>query len=212
MFEAFTLYPILDPLVSRSGNFEQDLRQIVSSGISIIQLRVKDLPDEAFLRMVWQAREATRCHNVTLIINDRPDIAKAVDADGVHVGHDDMSIMEAREFLGPGKIIGGSAEDLSEALVVQKAGADYVGVGSIFSTTTKKNIGVLGIDGLKKIKEKISIPVCAIGGITIENFTQVLDVGVNAVAVISDIFTSKDILSKVHEYNRKAEEYARAIA
>ncbi len=207
MFDTFTLYPVLDPSVSRSGDFDVDLNAVVNSGISLVQLRCKNVTDERFLQYAWKARESTRLHRVKLIINDRPDIAHLVSADGVHVGHGDGAISEARDLLGPGKLIGGSAEDLDEALRVERDGADYVGCGSIFATGTKKDIGVLGLERLREIRQHITIPVVAIGGITTDNVTEVLDTGVRAVAVISDIFMAPDIDAKVKEYYRKAEHH-----
>lgn len=207
MFETFTLYPILDPSVSRSGRMGSDLNAIAMSGVPVLQLRCKDVPDEQFLQYAWKAREVTKQHRVKLIINDRVDIAHLVSADGVHVGHGDGSISEARDLLGPGKIIGGSAEDLNEALQVEREGADYVGCGSVFATGTKKNIGVLGLERLREIRQNVHVPVIAIGGVTSDNVTEVLDTGVRAVAVISDIFMAEDIQAKVKEYYRKAEHH-----
>jgi thiamine-phosphate pyrophosphorylase len=209
LFDSFTLYPILDPAVSSSNDFEQDLQQIVKSGVSLIQLRVKNVPDEKFLLYAERAREVTKAAGVKLIINDRPDIAVKVGADGVHVGLKDMSVAEARKILGPGKLIGGTVETVEDALRAEKEGADYVGVGAIFPSLTKQDAGVLGLNVLKKIREKLKIPVVAIGGINMYNFKRVLAAGVKAVAVISDIFHSNDIPSKVREYFRRAQEHVR---
>lgn len=211
MFEPTLLYPILDMEVSRSGDCEQDFREACKSGIKIIQLRAKKVSHDKFVECAKKAREISKEYKVKLIINDWPDIAKEVDADGVHVGQGDTSIKTAREMLGPDKIIGGSAENLEQALRVERAGADYVGVGSIFPSSTKKNIEVLGIKGLKEIKEKLKISVVAIGGITSKNFTRILAAGVNTVSVISDIFMSTNINEKVKEYKERCKEHVRRI-
>ncbi|MBU0580058.1 MAG: thiamine phosphate synthase, partial [Candidatus Margulisbacteria bacterium] len=155
--------------------------------------------------------EITRENNVKLIINDWPDVAKEVYADGVHVGQHDTPLERARKIMGPDKIIGGSAENLEDALRVESAGADYVGVGSVFPTSSKGDIDILGIKGLQEIKEKLKIPVVAIGGITSKNFTRVLDTGVKMVAVISDIFMAENITDKVKEYFERYAEYAHRI-
>ncbi|MFC1517728.1 thiamine phosphate synthase [Candidatus Margulisiibacteriota bacterium] len=211
MFEYPFLYPILDIEVSRSGDCEQDFIEACKSGIKIIQLRAKKVTHDKYKECAEMARQITKENGVKLIINDWPDIAKEVDADGVHVGQSDMAITSARQMLGPDKIVGGSAENLEQALKAEQAGADYVGVGAIFRTATKEDIGVLGVSKFKEITKKVKIPVIAIGGVTSKNFTRVLDAGAKSVAVISDIFLSENINKKIKEYEERYKEYARRI-
>ncbi|MEE8328484.1 MAG: thiamine phosphate synthase [Thermodesulfovibrionia bacterium] len=183
-----TLYLITDRTISGLSHSEI-ARQAISAGVRIIQLREKNMSRKALYLEAASLRSLTSRHRATLIINDYVDIALAVNADGVHLGQDDMPIKEARKILGRNKIIGISTHNLKQALRARKAGADYIGFGPIFSTATK-NAGVpKGINSLAEIRRHITIPVIAVGGINIENAPDVLKAGADAIAVASGILS-----------------------
>ena len=148
-----------------------------------------------------QARELLpicRRHGVPCIINDRPDLAKQIGADGVHVGLSDMGIEKARARLGPDAIIGGSAHNVAEALAAQQAGADYIGCGAVFGSETKTNVTKLAHSELKAICEAVSIPVVAIGGISLDNINQLAGTGIDGVAVVSALYAAEDKTAAAH--------------
>ena len=140
------------------------------------------------------------------IINDNVDIAVAMDADGVHIGQNDMAMKEAREKLGPDKIIGVSAHTKEEALLAQAQGADYLGVGAVFSTSSKDDVKSISYETLKEICEVVSIPVVAIGGITKDNLYQLSGSGIQGVAVISAIYAQPDIKEATKELKQRVQE------
>jgi thiamine-phosphate pyrophosphorylase len=183
-----SLYLITD---CKIGGFShvQIVRQAIAAGIKIIQLREKHMSKKEIYREAMRIRELTLKHRTMFIVNDYIDIALAVDADGVHLGQEDMPIEEARKIMGKKKIIGVSTHSLKQAIKVQDAGADYIGFGPVFSTSTKDAGRPKGIRALSEIKRHIQIPVVAIGGITRENVKEVLDAGADAVAVISGILS-----------------------
>jgi len=165
--------------------------EAAAGGATIIQLRTKSRDTREFLQVVMKAAELLRNRKVPLIINDRVDIALACDADGVHLGQTDMPLPYARKILGKKRIIGISANTLDEARAAEKEGADYLGVGPIFQTSSKIDLPpVLGLEGIREIREKTEIPILAIGGINIVNVADVISVGASGVAVISAIAAS----------------------
>jgi thiamine-phosphate pyrophosphorylase len=171
----------------------------------LCKIKKKDASTREFYNIAKEVKEVTDKYNIPLIINDRLDIALAVDAAGVHLGQSDMSIEVARKILGEEKIIGISAGNLEEALEAEKSGADYLGIGAIFYTGTKKDIDEpIGLEGLKEIINKIKIPSVAIGGINKDNTEDVIKTGVNGISVISAILgyedtkkASEELLSKL---------------
>ncbi len=165
----------------------------LESGVTCVQLREKQAGFEEFLRLAEQLKSVCKKYNVPFIINDNVDIALAVDADGVHIGQDDMGIKKRREILGPYKIIGTSTHNVQEALQAVADGADYIGCGAVFGSGTKKDASFLGVPGLKEICRAVDIPKVAIGGITAENIFQLKGTGVNGVAVVSAILAQNDI-------------------
>lgn len=172
------------------------VRLAVDCGIEVIQYRNKNDPDLGSLKLI---RTITK--NKILIINDDPNLAKEIDADGVHLGQKDMNIGHARKILGK-KIIGVSASSLHQALNAEKEGANYIGVGPIFDTSTKTDHdGIVGVDTLKLIKEHVKIPIVAIGGINESNIDKVLEAKPQMVAIISDILYKKDIKNKICFYD-----------
>ena len=166
----------------------QIIVEAVAGGSTIIQLRTKKRATREFLQIGMKAVELLRPRKIPLIINDRVDIALACEADGVHLGQADMPLPWARKILGKEKLIGITASTLAEAIEAEKEGADYVGVGPIFKTSSKEDVPpVLGLDGVREIRAKIGLPVLAIGGISVANAGQVMAAGADGIAVISAI-------------------------
>ena len=161
---------------------------------------------EDFCREAEKIHSLCRTYHVPLIINDNVEVAKAVDAEGVHLGQDDMSIAKARDILGNEKIIGATARTKEQAVKAEKEGADYVGSGAVFGTSTKSDAVKMSFDTLMEICKSVKIPVTAIGGITKENVLQLKGTGVSGVAVVSGIFAEKDIYNSTLELRKKIEE------
>ncbi len=172
-----------------AGQVEQALR----GGVTMLQLREKELPQEEFLREAYVIKALCDRHGVPLIINDNVEIALAVDAAGVHLGLSDTGITKARALLGQKKIIGASARTVERAVLAEEKGADYLGVGAVFSTGTKRDAKTIDRETLVMICQAVSIPVAAIGGITADNVAQLAGSGVDGIAVVSAIFAQADI-------------------
>jgi len=165
-----------------------------------MQLRAKDLLTRDFLAVAQKIREICQCHGCLLIINDRADIALAVDADGVHVGQEDLPLAVARKVVGPRKLIGVSTHDPQQAIEAERGGADYIGFGPLFGTSTKATgYTARGLDQLREIRRLVRIPIVAIGGVTAERASSALAAGANAVAMISDLVLAPDVTAKVRE-------------
>jgi thiamine-phosphate pyrophosphorylase len=160
---------------------------VLRAGVGWVQYRDKNASRRKVYEEAIKLKDLAGKHNAVFIVNDYSDIALAVDADGVHLGQDDLPVKEARKILGKGKIIGVSTHCIEQALEAEQAGADYLGFGPVFHTSTKDAGSPRGIDLLGEIKNKVSIPVVAIGGINLENIHSVLETGVDAVAVASAI-------------------------
>lgn len=181
------LYAILDPEQVRGRLAERLLPELLEGGVKVLQLRVKSPPPVDFLELATKAREATRAHRCQLIINDRIDIALACDADGVHLGQDDLPLNVGRRLMGK-KIVGISTHDMEQAKEAERGGADYIGFGPMFGSKTKATgYEARGPDMLKQIRSAVKIPIVAIGGITEENVQQVWRAGADSAAMISDI-------------------------
>lgn len=171
----------------------QQVEKAIQGGATIIQLREKHLRDEEFLAQAQAVKQVTDRYGVLLIINDNVDVAIAVDAAGVHVGQEDIGAGEVRRRLGPQKILGVSAQTVAHALAAQAAGADYLGVGAVFPTSSKDDAVEVDKETLQAICEAVEIPAVAIGGITADNMTQLQGTGIVGVAVISAIFGQPDV-------------------
>lgn len=191
------LYAILDPEQTNGRAIEEVLRELLRAGVKMLQLRAKSLAAKDFLALAKLVRSETESHNCRLIVNDRADIAMACNADGVHLGQEDLPLEVGRRLLG-NKIIGISTHDIEQARQAQRGGADYIGFGPIFGTQTKDTgYAARGTDMLKEIRAAVSIPIVAIGGITEHNVSQVWQAGADSAAIISDILRSKDITAKI---------------
>lgn len=192
----YSLYLITDRSFLKGRSLKSVVEEAIIGGTTIVQVREKNISTREFYKVAMEVKEVTDHYNIPLIINDRIDIAQAINADGVHLGQDDMPLTIARKILGKDKIIGISAGTLNEALEAQRDGADYLGIGAIFYTGTKKDIDTpIGIEYLKHIYDSINIPAVAIGGIDETNFKEVLSTGIDGISVISAILGKDDITS-----------------
>jgi thiamine-phosphate diphosphorylase len=190
------LYAIVDPEAIRGRPPAEALRALLDGGAAIIQLRAKSLAPRDFLELARLARAETRARGCRLIVNDRADIALACNADGVHLGQDDLPLAAGRKIMGP-KLIGVSTHDVAQASAAERGGADYIGFGPMFGTTTKDTgYTARGIAMLGEIRAAVHLPIVAIGGITEENAPEVWRAGAHSVAIISDILQAPDIASK----------------
>ena len=167
----------------------------IENGVSFVQLREKRANEDEFLDLAKRVKKVTDKHNVPFVINDNVKIAKLIDADGVHIGQEDMALENARKLLGKDKIIGVSVGSLEEAIEAEKGGADYLGVGSIFKTKSKSDAEKISIKDLEKITSSVSIPCVGIGGINEKNIGELKGSGLDGVALISAILKAEDIES-----------------
>lgn len=198
--KAMTLYAVTDRSWLHPGeSLAEPVEELLKAGVTCVQLREKEADDELFIREALELKELCRRYQVPLIINDRPDIAKKVGADGVHVGLSDMAIEKARAYLGDGFVIGGSAHNVEEALAAQAAGADYIGCGAVFGSKTKPDVTTLPAEELCAICYSVEIPVVAIGGIRQDNIARLSGTGIDGVAVISALFAADDKTAAVRE-------------
>ncbi|MDO4556561.1 MAG: thiamine phosphate synthase [Lachnospiraceae bacterium] len=198
------LYAVTDSGWLNGRSLAEDVIKALKGGATFLQLREKELDRESILKEAIEIKQAAVQFGVPFVINDDPAIAKECDADGVHVGLSDAEIGKARELLGPDKIIGASAHNVEEALQAQAEGADYLGVGSVFTTSTKKNVQNMPKETLKAICEAVDIPVVAIGGINENNVDELCGTGVDGVAVVSAIFAKEDIEMAAANLRQKA--------
>ncbi|OGS18676.1 MAG: thiamine-phosphate diphosphorylase [Elusimicrobia bacterium RIFOXYA2_FULL_40_6] len=193
-------YFITDSVLSRAGNIS-DVKNAVAAGVKVVQYRNKSASTLVLYKEALTLRKI--CKNITFIINDRLDIALASDADGVHIGQDDMPYKVARKMLGDKKIIGVTVHNLKEALKAQKHGADYLGFSPVFSTKTKLDAGrPAGPKLLSEIKKKVSIPVVAIGGINLLNVQDVISAGADGLCAISAVVCSNDVKSQIKKFQK----------
>ena len=187
------LYAVTDRAWVGKETLYEQVEDALKGGATFIQLREKELDKESFLKEAIEIKKLCKKYNVPFVINDEVDIALQVDADGVHVGQSDMEAGNVREILGPDKIIGVSAQTVEQALLAEKRGADYLGVGAVFKTGSKDDADDVSHETLKAICEAVSIPVIAIGGITVDNVAELEGTGICGIAVISAIFAKTDI-------------------
>ncbi len=189
----YSLYLVTDRELSRGRTTQQIVEAALRGGITCVQLREKTCSTREFITQALSIKDQLKRHNVPLIINDRVDIAQAVNADGVHLGQSDMPIEMAKVILKDSMIIGISAESLKDAVQAEKDGADYIGVSPIFATPTKTDTSPpLGPEGLREIRKSVKIPLVAIGGLNIKNAGEVIKNGADGVAVVSAIVAADD--------------------
>ncbi|HXG94082.1 MAG TPA: thiamine phosphate synthase [Blastocatellia bacterium] len=193
------IYPITDTRLSGLSHAEQ-VERFAEGGATLIQLRDKLASPREFYEAALEAMKTARRLGVQIIINDRVDIAVAVEADGVHLGQNDLPVEQARIILGENRIVGFSTHTLKQALEASFKAIDYLAIGPVFHTTTKENPDpVVGLEGLREVKRQIAKPLVAIGGITLERAKSVIEAGADSVAVISDLYSTGDIAGRVRE-------------
>ena len=191
--KAMLLYAVTDQMWLKEGETLGDVvESVLQNGATFLQIREKDLAQDPFEAEAERLKTLCAQHGVPFVVNDSVEIALQCDADGVHVGQSDIKGRDIRAMIGPDKILGISAGTVEEAVAAEKAGADYIGVGAIFTTSTKKNARNMTMEQLKEIVSSVSIPVVAIGGISAENILQLRGSGVDGVAVVSAIFAAED--------------------
>lgn len=202
----YSVYLVTDRDLLKGRKLTEVIEEAILGGTSIVQLREKCASSLEFYEIAKEVKKITDKYNVPLIINDRIDIALAIDASGVHLGQSDIPCSIARKILPKGKIIGVSAHNLKEAEKALKDGSDYLGCGAVFNTSTKKDVTTLSYEGLKEITDNIEIPVVAIGGINENNIITLKGSGINGVAVVSSIIGKenvKDASEKLKELVKK---------
>ena len=187
------LYAVTDRSWLGEETLAEQVEKALKGGVTMIQLREKELGDEEFRAEALEIQQLCRRYQVPFLINDNVALAKEVDADGVHVGQSDLEAGKVREILGPDKIIGVTAKTVEQAQRAQAMGADYLGSGAIFGSTTKTNAKPMTMDQLRAITESVDIPVVAIGGISGKNMAQLAGTGIVGAAVVSGIFAAQDI-------------------
>jgi thiamine-phosphate pyrophosphorylase len=189
----YSLYLVTDRGLSRGRTTLQVVEAALSGGVTCVQLREKTCTTREFIAQALSVKDCLKRHGVPLIINDRVDVAQAVNADGVHLGQNDMPIQTAKTILKDSMIIGISAESLEDAIRAERDGADYIGVSPIFATPTKTDTAPpLGLKGLRDIRKSVKIPIVGIGGLNRENAGEVIKHGADGVAVVSAIVSADD--------------------
>ena len=198
--EALRLYLVTNRYQDSLESFLKKVETACRSGVTIVQLREKNLTTNQYYQLAKQVKEITDAYQVPLIIDDRLDVCLAVDATGLHIGDDELPVSVARQVLGPDKILGVTAKTVKRALEAEEGGANYLGTGAIFPTTTKENAPITLISTLKTICQRVAIPVVAIGGLTSENIDQLIGTGIAGVAVVRDLMQAEDIEEKTQAF------------
>ena len=204
--EALRLYLVTNRYQDSLESFLKKVETACRSGVTIVQLREKNLTTNQYYQLAKQVKEITDAYQVPLIIDDRLDVCLAVDAAGLHIGDDELPVSVARKVLGPDKILGVTAKTVKRALEAEEGGANYLGTGAIFPTTTKENAPITLISTLKTICQRVAIPVVAIGGLTSENIDQLAATGIAGVAVVRDLMQAEDIEAKTQAFLTKLDE------
>lgn len=201
--EVLRLYLVTNRYQDSVERFLEKVETACRSGVTIVQLREKNLTTNQYYHLAKQVKEITDAYQVPLIIDDRLDVCLAIDAAGLHIGDDELPVSVARKVLGPEKILGVTAKTVKRALEAETSGADYLGTGAIFPTTTKENAPITLISTLKIICQTVAIPVVAIGGLTSENIDQLIGTGIVGVAVVRDLMQAEDIEAKTQAFLTK---------
>ncbi|MFV0519198.1 MAG: thiamine phosphate synthase [Lachnospirales bacterium] len=187
------LYAVTDSRWTENTSLDKQVEEAILGGVTFVQLREKNLDDAPFIELSRKVKNITDTYKIPYVINDNINVAIEIDADGVHIGQSDNSLIETRKKLGNDKIIGVSVQTVEQALLAEKNGADYLGVGAIFSTNTKLDTKNVNLETLKEICNAVNIPVVGIGGIDKNNIELLKGVGISGIAVVSSIFAEKDI-------------------
>lgn len=191
--EMLKLYLVTDRKWLNGRKLTDDLEKAILGGVTTIQLREKNLSNEEFISIAKEVKKVCQNYHIPFIINDNLEVALATNSDGIHIGQNDIPASIVRKQIGPNKILGVSVHNLKEAFQAKIDGADYVGVGAIFSTETKNDATNVTLDSLKKICDNIDLPVVAIGGINLDNISKLKDINIAGIAVVSAIMKANDI-------------------
>lgn len=197
------LYLVTDSDILKGRDFYKCIEEAIKAGVTMVQLREKDADGKEFLEKAIKLRKLTKRYNISFIINDRIDIALLVDADGVHVGQSDIDAISVRKLVGENKIIGVSARTIEEAMQAKKDGANYLGIGSMFSTSTKLDAKQVSFNTLNEIIKEVNLPFVLIGGISLENVNELKSFNPDGYALVSGILEAKDIAARVKLWNDK---------
>ena len=194
------LYLVTDSEILKDRDFYKCIEDAIKSGVTMVQLREKNADGKEFLEKAIKLRKLTNKYNTTFVINDRIDIAILVDADGVHIGQIDIDAVSARKLLGDNKIIGVSARNLQEAKIAKENGADYLGIGAMFSTSTKSDAKLVSFNTLEEIIKEVNLPFVLIGGITLDNVKKLKHFKPDGYALVSGILGTDDISKRVEKW------------
>lgn len=193
------LYAVTDRAWVGTKSLYEQVKEALENGVTCVQLREKELDESDFLKEAKQISTLCKEYKVPFIVNDNVNIAIACKADGIHIGQEDMELTNVRKLVGEDMIIGVSAHTVEEAIKAQEGGADYIGIGAVFTTSTKTDVDVLSFETLRSICEAVDIPTVAIGGIKKDNICKLKGSGIDGVAVVSAIFAAKDIATATKE-------------
>ncbi len=197
------LYAVTDRHWTGEKNLIQQTEEAIKGGATFVQIREKNLDEQEFEQEAIKLKKLCGKYKIPFVVNDNVQLAKKIDADGVHIGQDDMNPLEARKILGEHKIIGVSAQTVEEAVLAEKQGADYLGVGAVFHTGSKDDAIEVSPETLKSICKAVKIPVVAIGGITKNNVHELKNSGICGISVISAIFAQKDITAATKDLKER---------
>ena len=193
------LYAVTDRAWVGTKSLYEQVKEALENGVTCVQLREKELDESDFLKEAKQISTLCKEYKVPFIVNDNVNIAIACKADGIHIGQEDMELKSVRKLVGEDMIIGVSVHTVEEAIKAQEDGADYIGIGAVFATSTKTDVDVLSFETLRSICEAVDIPTVAIGGIKKDNICKLKGSGIDGVAVVSAIFAAKDIATATKE-------------
>lgn len=207
--DSLLLYAVTDRHWLGERSLYDVVRESLDGGVTFLQLREKALEDASFLEEAVRLRDLAGEYGVPFVVNDNVEIAVRTNADGVHVGQNDMEAGDVRALIGPDKILGVSAQTVEQAILAEKRGADYLGVGAVFPTGSKDDADSVSFETLKAICEAVSIPVVAIGGITGDNVSKLAGSGIRGIAVISAIYARENIYEAAVSLKKAVEETVR---
>lgn len=200
----YSLYLVTDRALMSTLTLEDAVEQAIEGGATLVQLREKAASSSDFYNTAKSIKRVTDAHNIPLIINDCVDIALAVDAAGVHVGQTDIPAGVVRSIIGNEKILGVSVSNVDEAVQAQKDGADYIGVGAMFATSTKKDASIVSMEELRRIRAAVKLPIVVVGGINAGNVSFFAGTGINGIAVVSALISAKEIAAEAKKLKKLA--------
>lgn len=204
--ESMRCYVVTTRDYLKDKSLEEECEIILKSGATFLQLREKNIEFDEYVNLAKRLKVVSQKYKIPFVIDDNVEVALKSDADGVHIGQEDMDVKKAREILGADKILGVSAQTVKQAIKAEKDGADYLGVGPVFKTDTKPDAPIVDLEEVKKISQNVNIPILVIGGINLNTIEQVKDSGTDGVAVVSYIFNSSDKAKKTLELRKLSDE------